>query len=129
VFLLYGLIKNNPKADLKNKGIKVEGIIFNQDFQQNHFHSDIENPLIKDLITIRFVTLTQEWITAPINQDFQAFYSSQYKDGETVTVYYDKDDPQNFYVVTKQPELLVRILLAIIGLIFISIGMYKFLFQ
>ncbi len=127
VLLFYGLIKNNTKADLKNKGIKAEGIVFKQEYQQNSSNSNIENPLIKDLITIRFVTLTQKWITAPINQDFQLFYNSQYKDGEAVTVYYDKDDPQNFYVVTKQSELLVRVLISCIGIIFITFGLYKYL--
>jgi hypothetical protein len=128
VLLFYGLIKNNNKADLKNKGIKVEGIIFKQEYQQNSSNYTIENPLIKDKIIIRFVTLSQEWITAPIDQDFQMFYNSLYKDRESVTLYYDKDNPQIFYVETKQSELLVRVLFSFIGIIFISYGIYKYIF-
>jgi hypothetical protein len=100
--------------------------VFKQDYQPNTRIS-YDSPLIKDQIFIRFLTLKNEWITAPINQEFATFYSSQYKDGEKVTVYYDKDDPSIFYVSTKQSQFLGRFFLAFLGLFFILIGVYKYL--
>lgn len=124
--LLYALLKSAAKVELKKTGVQVEGIVFKQDYQPNTRMS-YNSPLIKDQIFIRFLTIKNEWITAPINQEFATFYSSQYKDGEKVTVYYDKDDPSIFYVSTKQSEFQGRFFLAFLGLFFILIGIYKYL--
>jgi len=136
VFLLIGLaligfaaFARSINSDLKQTGILVEGIIFEQDNGSITFSfGDTTNnsSSVNDKVSVRFVTLEkQEWITAPIDQGFQFFYSGQYKNGERVNVYYDKNNPYNFYIDTKQSELIGKILFAIIGIIFLIIGLYR----
>ncbi len=120
ITLAYSIFAVSKKSDLKQTGIEVDGIIYDQE-QDLSYHNSSYN--IKDKITVRFVTQQQEWITAPIKQAFASFYTGQYKNGETVKVYYNKDKPTDFYVDTKQPEFLARIIFAVAGLVFISIGL------
>ena len=128
IFLAIGLIVLAvsifwvPKENkLKQTGIPVDGIIFeggnNQSFDNSY----------NDKIVIRFVTQNQEWITGAIQQDFATFYTGQYKNGEKVKVYYDKDNPSNFYVETKQSELLGRVIGILVGLVFIVVALYRLL--
>lgn len=124
IALLYAFLKKATKAELKKTGIQVEGIVYKQDYQPNNFAASFDRPLINDQIFIRFLTLKQEWITAPIDQEFTTFYSEQYTDGERVCVYYDKTNPSNFYISTKQSEFGGRLFIACFGLLFISIGLY-----
>ena len=109
---------NSKRSKLKQTGIPVDGIIVERDIGNSYY-------LVKDKITIRFVTLNQEWITALIDQDFQVSYTGQYKEGETVKVYYDKDNPSNFYVDTKQSELKGKLIAAVVGLAFVLCGLYE----
>ena len=60
-------------------------------------------------------------------QGFQFFYTGQYKDGEKVKVFYNKEDPYHFYVDSKQSEMFGRIIGAVIGLVIIIIGLYQLL--
>ncbi len=124
--LLNALLKKTSKNELKKTGIPVEGIVFKQDYQPEIF-SGSNSQLVKDQIFIRFVTLKKAWITEPINQEFAVFYSDQYKDGEPVSVYYDKNNPSNFYVDTKQSDIQGRLLFAIIGVAFIVTGIMQYL--
>lgn len=127
IALLYALLKKATKVELKKTGIQVEGIVYKQDYQPNNYITSINEPLINNKIFIRFLTLKQEWITAPIDQEFATYYFEQYKDGERVCVYYDKTNPSNFYISTKQSELGGRLFIACFGLLFILIGLYKYL--
>ncbi len=52
------------------------------------------------------------------------FYYRQYKVGDKVKVYYDKNNPSNFYVETKQSEMIGRLMFAAIGLGFFLVGLY-----
>ena len=131
IFLLIGLIvlaitffyKSN-KSELKKTGIAVDGIVFDQEMSSS---GSFDNSTTgqNDKITVRFVTQKQEWITGQIQQDFQIYYSGQYKNGETLKVYYDEKNPSNFYVDTKQSELKGRVVIAIVGFVFLLIGLYK----
>ncbi len=113
---------------LKQNGIPVEGIVFRQEFDENVRQSyDNSFSPVKDKITIRFLTNTNEWITGVIKQDFRLFYTGQFKDGETIKVYYNKDNPSDFYVDTKQSEFVGRLFIASIGLVFLLIGLYQVL--
>ena len=116
----------STKSKLKQTGIAVDGIVFEQGFD-NSFNQSFDNSssFTKDKVTIRFVTQTGEWITGVIKQDFQVFYTGQYKNGDTVKVYYDKDNPSDFYVDTKQSELTGRLVFGSVGLIFLLVGLYK----
>ena len=116
----------SSKSNLKQTGVPVEGIIFEQSFD-NSFNRSFDNfsSFTKDKITIRFVTQTGEWIMGVIKQNFGVYYTGQYKNGDAVKVYYDKDNPSNFYVDTKQSEYVGRLVIGLVGLIFLSIGLYK----
>jgi len=130
ILLIVSLFRNSSKSRLKETGIPVEGIVFEQGFEETiNVSSDFSSPPVKDKITIRFVTLSGEWITEAINQDFSFFYTGQYKNGEPVKVYYEKDNPKNFFVDTKQSELTVRILGSVTGIGFSLYGLYEIFIQ
>lgn len=120
------ILYTSKNVNLKTNGISVEGIVYEQDYENTSFFSasDIDSPNIKDKITVRFLTRKDEWITGAIKQDFALFYN-QYKDGETVKVYYQEDNPSNFYVETGQSEFLGRLFIAFVGLVFTICGLYK----
>ena len=132
LFLLIGLvavlipiIKKNPSVSLKDTGERVEGIIYKLE-QGTNRNSDFEkSSSIMDKVTVRFVTKKDEWITSEVKQPFALFFTRQYKPGDKVDVYYDPINPSNFYVDTKQSELAARIIIAVVGLIFCLIGLYK----
>jgi len=109
----------SKKSNLKQTGIAVEGIVFDQgrsnDIDFNH----------NDKIIIRFVTKKQEWVTGPIDQDFQLFYTGQYKNGDHVKVFYNPAAPSEFYVDTKQSELITRLVGGLIGICLSTIGLYQ----
>jgi hypothetical protein len=131
IFLAIGLIVLaisvfwvSEKSKLKQTGILVKGIVFEQGVDKNYNHS-FDNSSVKDKIVIRFVTQNQESITGIIKQYFAIFYTRQYKTGETVEVYYDKDNPSNFYVDSKQSDFLGRLIGSLAGLIFVLFALYK----
>jgi hypothetical protein len=113
------------KNQLKETGIPVDGIIFRQDINNKYNQSYDSITPVNDKITVRFVTQKQEWITGEIKQDFQLFYTGQYKDGETIKVYYDPENPSDFYVDTKQSELISRVLIGLAGITLLLYGLYK----
>jgi hypothetical protein len=113
------MLLDSKKSKLKDTGIATDGIIFKQELSNS-----IDK--VSDTIIVRFVTQKQEWITGIIQQDFQLFYTGQFKNGEAIMVYYGQDNPSNFYVDTKQSELLGRVFIGIIGFLFIMVGLYKF---
>ena len=133
IFVLLGLIAlifsvfwTTTNSKLKQTGISVDGIVFKQGFDDRFNQSfDNSSSYAKDKITIRFVTQTGEWITGVLRQDFGLFYTGQYKDGDTVKVYYEKSNPSDFYVDTKQSEFAGRLIVALVGLVFLIIGLYK----
>lgn len=119
----YAIFKDSPKSKLKENGLEAEGIIFTQDREYKMFRV-LNSNYINNNITIRFVTEKKEWITGEIDQPFQMFYIWQYKNGEKVKVYYDKDNPSLFFVDTRQSELIGRISVAFTGLNFAAVGIY-----
>lgn len=127
VILAIAMFWESQNSKLKQTGICVEGIVFEQDVESS-FRLSFSEPdhyrSIKDKVTIRFVTKKQEWITAPIKQDFSVFYTGQYKDGDKVVVYYEEKNPSNFYVDSKQSETIVRIIAALLGLMLTIAGLY-----
>lgn len=125
VALVFSIFQKSSQKNLKDSGVLVEGIIFNQDFDNSSLSFDNYARHVKDKITIRFVTKNGEWITEDIKQDFGVFYSGQYKNGDKVNVYYNKDNPKKFYVDIKQSELIGKLVFALVGLVLISIGLFQ----
>jgi len=122
--IAYGLFRESSKSRLTVTGIATEGIIFTQDRSFKLFRL-LNSNNVNDLITVRFVTNKNEWITAEIDQAFQLFYNWQYKNGEKVKVYYDPDQPSHFYVDTKQSELGGRISVVMIGIFVTGFAAYR----
>ena len=126
IVLAVSLLFESKKSRLKETGIAVDGIVFSQESANTTIGSSTGSyTSVKDKVRVRFVTKNEEWITGVIEQDIQFFYTGQYKDGDTVQVYYDKDNPSNFYVDTKQSEIIGRLIIGGIGTIFTLIGLYQ----
>jgi hypothetical protein len=121
----YSIFKKSKKQLLKTTGEKVEGIVFKLDKSSGSFNNNYSN--VKDVVTVRFVTKDQKWITETVKQDFAIFYTMQYKEGQKVDVYYDLKDPLNFYIDLGQSEIIGRLVFGILGFIFIGIGLYQIL--
>ena len=127
VLVLIAVLKKASSSDLKQSGLKTEGIVYALEHQANNNRS-IHNSLnIKDKVIVRFVTANKEWITGHIKQEFALFFTGQYKEGQSVDVYYDPKNPANFFVDTKQSESASRILFTVVGLVFCLVGLYQLL--
>ena len=124
--LCLSLFGKSSQSNLKGSGILVEGIVFSQDLKENSNRSfDNFSRHVKDKITIRFVTKEGEWITEDIKQDFGVFYSGQYKNGDKVELYYNKDNPKDFYVDSKQSQIIGKLVFALVGLVLLLTGLYQ----
>lgn len=126
--VLYALINSDKKAKLRDSGLEAEGIVFDVQNQRDY---TFENEIMKEFqdrsknIIVRFVTNKLEWVTAPIDQDFQMFYTWQYSQGDKVKVFYDPENPNNFYVDTKQSVLVGRLSLIASGAGMAVAGYYQ----
>ena len=125
VVVLIAMLKKASKSQLKQTGLKAEGIVFALEGKSNNTSSTSYNLNIKDKVTVRFVTQNKEWITGDINQEFAAFFTRQYKEGQSVDVYYDPKKPSDFFVDTTQSETVSRVIFAVVGLGFSLIGLYQ----
>ncbi|MBX3253049.1 MAG: DUF3592 domain-containing protein [Chitinophagaceae bacterium] len=128
VFLSFSILWESKNSKLKQTGICVEGIVFEQGSENNaqwSFNTPDHSSSVKDTITIRFLTEKHEWITGTMKQDFRVFYKGQYRDGNKVTVYYNRNDPSDFYVDTKQSEMTGRLIFGLVGIAFIVTGVYQ----
>jgi hypothetical protein len=123
ILLLVAIFKKSGKANLKSSGLKTEGIIHGLGYS-NAPNSDT-TPNIKDKVTVRFTTNKKEWITVDIDQKFAVYFSNQYKEGQKVDVYYDPENPSDFFVDTKQSETIGRQLFAVVGLAFCVVGAFQ----
>lgn len=104
-FLIIGIHKSKKSSDLKNNGIKVEGVIYSLEQDRR---SGIYYPVV------RFRTKENRWITKKLNFGTNP---PQYAEGEKVSVLYDPDDPENVdfdssFNLTVAPALFI-----IIGLV------------
>jgi len=121
--ILYALFRKSPVESWLQKAEKSEGIIFEISSNgRNDSNSE-------DIVVVRFVTKELEWITAQYKNEFGLFYTGQYTIGEKVDVLYNPDAPQQFKLLTKQSESTVRIILTLIGFVFLVIGAYKLMVQ
>jgi hypothetical protein len=123
--LLLALFKKSDKANLKGTGQKAEGIIYALGQSSNSTRSFTRNSNIKDKVTIRFLTSDRQWITGDLKQEFAAFFTNQYKEGDAVEVYYDPKQPSHFFVETKQSERTARIIFAYVGIVLFATGLYQ----
>jgi hypothetical protein len=95
-------------------GEKVEGVVFDI-VASNNIESRTKYPVIK------FLTLEQEWVTKKYEIGMPLFF---FKKGDRVSVIYDRQNPNLFFVKSKT-TLLVPILALTLAAIFLTIAMYK----
>lgn len=126
----YTIFEKQPKNNLRLLGKPVKGKIVKQERSSNTFgNSDFDNNVTSafDIITIEFNTLKGEWIVGNIDQPNAIFYSEQYTDGEEIDVFYDEQDPYNFYVSTKQSVQKGKLLGIVISSFFLLVGIFLYL--
>jgi len=116
---LLSIFKTTKNKILIQSGQKTEGIIFDQRA------SSFDNNNTNDKVVVRFVTDKQEWITKEIDQDFAVFFTGQYKKGDRITIFYDRNNPNNFYVANKQSETIGRVFLFVVGVTIAAVGLYQ----
>ncbi len=124
--ILYCLLTDTKYEKLKKTGLKAEGIIFDLDYDTNPITS-FNDSNIKDEVTVRFVTKDKEWITGKIKQPFALYITNQYKPGEKVIVYYDPNNPSDFFLDSKQSEFFGRLFVLITGILTLTLGLYLYL--
>jgi len=133
IFCLFGvaliiisIFTSSSNKKFKESGITVDGIIFSLEENSNRRSSDNYSINVKDKITVRFLTVDNAWITEQFKTNFLIAYTGQYKEGESVKVTYDPQNPSNFIIASKQSEKIARLSIALIGLIFLVIGLFKY---
>jgi hypothetical protein len=133
IFCLLGLVlitisifASSTDKKLKEVGITVDGIIFSLSEGSNRIDSGNYVTNVKDKITIRFLTTDNVWITGQLKTNFLIAYTGQYKEGQSVKVTYDPQNPSNFMIVSKQSEKIGRLLFAVVGLLFLITGIFKY---
>ena len=94
IAILYSFFKKNKVAELKLTGEKTEGIIFEGGSSPNW---SIDSSSTSTSIMVRFVTKKKEWITADTQINTDSF-PKYYKAGDKLDIYYDPNDPYDFYV-------------------------------
>lgn len=124
--ILYCLLTDTKYEKLKKTGLKAEGIIFDLDYDANPITS-FNDTNIKDEVTVRFVTKEKEWITGKIKQPFVVYFTNQYKPGGKVIVYYNPDNPSEFFLDSKQSEFIGRLLFLVSGILTLALGLYFYL--
>lgn len=122
IAILYAIFHKPPLDRLKQTGEHCEGIIFRLGYSTGDSSTT-------DKITVRFVTKKQEWITEEVNTDGMLTWTGQFKEGQTVPIIYNSDNPKDFIIPTAYSPALVKLLFVVVGFIFIATGIYKILFQ
>jgi len=133
IFCLFGvaliiisIFTSSANKKFKESGITVDGIIFSLGENSNRMSSDNYSTNVKDKITVRFLTVDNVWVTEQFKTNFLIAYTGQYKEGESVKVTYDPQNPSNFMIASKQSEKIGRLLFAVIGLLFLAVGIFKY---
>ena len=133
IFCLFGvaliiisIFTSSANKKFKESGITVDGIIFSLGENSNRMSSGNYSTNVKDKITVRFLTVDNVWITEQFKTNFLIAYTGQYKEGESVKIIYDPQNPSNFMIVSKQSEKIGRLLFAVIGLLFLAVGIFKY---
>jgi hypothetical protein len=126
LFICIAVFSKSSDKRLAATGEYCEGIIFKLDYKEG-INFNRSDSLTKDKITVRFVTKKQEWITEDLNTDFMITWTGQFKEGQKVQVIYDPSNPSDFTISNSQAPRMVKGAFILAGLIFVAIGVYKFL--
>lgn len=124
VSIIISLLRKTKPDNLEKIGARCEGIIFKLGYK-NTAGSSLNDSMVKDKITVRFVTEKKQWITEDLNTDYMIAYTGQYKEGDKVVVIYNPDKPSEFTIETKQSKTAGRLIIFFVGLVFTGAGMYQ----
>jgi len=127
-FILLPFLVKPAIERLAKIGERCEGVVFQLDYRDTNDVMRTDS-ITKDKITIRFVTQKQEWITADLDTSFMVLYPGRLKEGDTVPVIYDPNNPSDFTIETKQSPGRMKILFALGGAVFLIAGVYMLLVQ
>ncbi len=114
VLVILALSLSQKQNNIKKTGITAEGIVYDLLHDQSTSFN-FRYPVI------RFLTLTQEWITETANI---GMFPGFYKKGQKVTVVYNQQNPKQF-IIDSKTNILITYILLIIGCILILLGTYK----
>ena len=117
LFFAIGLVKWQKGGHLNKNGKITEGIIFRNNYKSNFDKDGKYYPVV------RFLTENKEWIT----QEIDIGFSSAKKEGQTVALIYDPEEPTN---VTFHSDLYLKMIpvgLTLLGLGGMIFGTLKFL--
>jgi hypothetical protein len=114
-----GVWKINERRKLLKIGIKVEGVVFKIEEEQ-------DKRGISYYPVIRYVTLEKEWITKKYNTGTNP---PAYKEGDTVNVIYDPIDKEHF-IVDNLSGKITGLMLGLFGiLLIVGVVIYYILHQ
>src|ERR1700733_12908588 len=103
ISIIASLLRKSKPDNLEKIGERCEGIIFKLGYK-NTSGSPLNDSMVKNKITVRFVTGKLQWITEDLNTDYLIAYTGQYKEGDKVVVIYNPDKPTEFTIETKQSQ-------------------------
>ncbi|MDR0793162.1 MAG: DUF3592 domain-containing protein [Chitinophagaceae bacterium] len=109
---------------ISKQGIEAEGIIF--DIEPSSFNANDTNANDTTIFypVVRFLTANEKWITKASKI---SSLPGVYKKGSKITVVYQKDNPNNFFIKDKLTYFIPALLIGI-GICFIVTGII-FLFH
>ncbi len=126
ICIIVSLYSKFDNKNLKETGVAADGIICSLENSSNQSNTDSFSTNVKDVITVRFLTKDNVWITERVRSNFLIAYTGQYKLGETVKVIYDPNKPSNFIIESKQSERIGRVILGLAGLILLIVGIFQY---
>ncbi len=124
VLIVTSFVRQDYHKELLKSGIRTQGIIFDQSAATERGLST--NTLLNTDTIVRFTTEEKTWVTGAISQDFATFFTGQYRVGQKVEVFYDPLDPSRFYVKTRQSSFAGRVLMFVVGVVFLLLGLYQY---
>lgn len=129
IMLAIASSKSKKLAALKEKGQSAKGVVFmmEQESGGGKFtfgNNDSDWEFNSKYPVIRFLTADQEWITAKSSH----VVHSLYKEGEAVTVIYNKEDPTEFMIESKLNDV-IFLLLQVVGGALIITGLVLFIIK
>jgi Protein of unknown function (DUF3592) len=136
IFILLGLacfatsvFATTSYKKLNQSGLSAEGIIYKLELDNSSTGSTGYSGKLKDKITVRFLTSDNVWVTGEAKSQFLISFTGQYKEGAPVKIKYNPDQPEEFILVTRQSEITGRLMIIVVGILFITVGLYQWFRQ
>ncbi|MES1214953.1 MAG: DUF3592 domain-containing protein [Bacteroidota bacterium] len=119
LFLASKLIEK--KKRLVNNGVEVEGVVFKFDDSSSSFITSSDSGNNSRFPVIRFVTKEGLWITETADTALPSFLL---KEGQSVKVVYNPDNPKEFIYKTSIDFSKISYLFVALGIGFLIVGIW-----